>query len=295
MQIRTLAAALALAATLLTAGCASNRAPPTRVDYDNKADFSVYRTYGFPKETGTDRGGYSTLVTSYFKSSVATAMEARGYKYSAENPDLLVNFFMNTRDRTEVRPNVGVGYGYYGYRDGLYGGWPMYDRGPHRQLSGRHDQRRHRRRGEETADLGGRLGGSRDRGSAGESEGDGQRGRHRVDAQVSGQAEYVTDATARSSSPRRRGSMLSSASISSAVSSISTVVVAAAAASSALRGSGRQRSTRRCRSISSSTSGRAAREFQSNARMAGQLRFEHADMLPEPRDARSATQFTAAA
>jgi hypothetical protein len=107
----------------MLAGCATTDAPQMRVDYDRKADFSVYRTFGFPKETGTDRGGYSTLVTSYFKSSVTTAMEARGYKYSAENPDLLVNFYMNTRDRTESRPTPG---GYYRYRDGLYGGWPMY-------------------------------------------------------------------------------------------------------------------------------------------------------------------------
>lgn len=117
-------ACLALA-VLAAAGCATTSAPNTRVDYDKRADFSVYRTYGFPKETGTDRGGYSTLVTSYFKSSVSTAMEARGYKYSAENPDLLVNFFMNTRDRTEIRPNPRAGLGYYGYRDGLYRG--MYD------------------------------------------------------------------------------------------------------------------------------------------------------------------------
>lgn len=118
-----------LAAVLLVAGCASNRAPPSRIDYDRKADFSVYRTFGFPKETGTDRGGYSTLVTSYFKSSVTTAMEARGYKYTEDHPDLLVNFFMNTRDRTEVRsqPNASLGYGYYGYRYGLYNAWPMYD------------------------------------------------------------------------------------------------------------------------------------------------------------------------
>jgi hypothetical protein len=106
------------------AGCATTDAPDMRVDYDRSADFSVYRTFGFPKETGTDRGGYSTLITSYFKSSVSTAMEARGYKYSAENPDLLVNFYMNTRDRSELRPDLGAGY--YGYRDGLYGGWPMY-------------------------------------------------------------------------------------------------------------------------------------------------------------------------
>jgi hypothetical protein len=123
---RTRFAAVATALAVFVAGCATTDAPNTRVDYDKKADFSVYRTYGFPKETGTDRGGYSTLVTSYFKSSVTTAMEARGYKYSEENPDLLVNFFMNTRDRTEIRPNPGQGYGYYRYREGLYGGWPMY-------------------------------------------------------------------------------------------------------------------------------------------------------------------------
>src|ERR1044071_8450834 len=104
------AAAFALTAALFAAGCATTSGPKTRVDYDRKADFSVYRTFGFPKETGTDRGGYSTLVTSYFKSSVTTAMEARGYKYSAENPDLLVNFYMNTRDRTEIRSTPGAGY-----------------------------------------------------------------------------------------------------------------------------------------------------------------------------------------
>src|SRR5687767_12170352 len=117
-------AAAGLTLAVLIAGCATTSAPNSRVDYDKGADFSVYRTFGFPKETGTDRGGYSTLVTSYFKSSVTTALEARGYKYSEEKPDLLVNFFMNTRERTEIRPNPGADFGYYGYRDGLYRGWP---------------------------------------------------------------------------------------------------------------------------------------------------------------------------
>lgn len=127
--VRLLAAALTLTTALLAAGCATTRAPTTRIDYDKTADFSVYRTYGFPKETGTDRGGYSTLMTSYLKSSVSTAMEARGYKYSEERPDLLVNFFTNTRERTESRPGPGpaFGYGYYGYRRGLYSAWPLYD------------------------------------------------------------------------------------------------------------------------------------------------------------------------
>jgi hypothetical protein len=124
-----MAAVFALTAALFAAGCATTSGPKTRIDYDKAADFSVYRTYGFPKETGTDRGGYSTLVTSYLKSSMSTAMEARGYKYSEERPDLLVNFFMNTRERTEIRssPNASLGYGYYGYRYGLYNAWPLYD------------------------------------------------------------------------------------------------------------------------------------------------------------------------
>jgi hypothetical protein len=122
-------AAFALLAALFVAGCATTTGPKTRIDYDRSADFSVYRTYGFPKETGTDRGGYSTLVTSYLKSAMSSQMEARGYKYSAEHPDLLVNFYMNTRDRTELRsgPNMSLGYGYYGYRYGLYNAWPLYD------------------------------------------------------------------------------------------------------------------------------------------------------------------------
>ncbi len=118
----------ALAGFALLSGCVTTRGPDTRVDYDKSADFSVYRTFGFPEETGTDRGGYSTLVTSYFKNSVTAAMEARGYKYTEEHPDLLVNFFMNTTERTEIRPSrIGSGYGYYGYRYGLYNAWPMYE------------------------------------------------------------------------------------------------------------------------------------------------------------------------
>ncbi|HEY4369538.1 MAG TPA: DUF4136 domain-containing protein [Steroidobacteraceae bacterium] len=117
-----------LAGVLLAAGCASTRPPNARIDYDRKADFTVYRTFGFPKETGTDRGGYSTLVTKYFKDSVTTLLEARGYKYAEEHPDLLVNFYMNTTERTETDIQPGPrGYGYYGYRAGLYNPWPMYD------------------------------------------------------------------------------------------------------------------------------------------------------------------------
>lgn len=114
------------AAILLLSGCAAQ--PDIRIDYDPSADFASYSTYGFPAELGTDRAGYSTLITTYFRNAVDREMQRLGYRYSETSPDLLVNFFANVRDVTTVRrqPRVSLGYGYYGYRYGLYGAWPLY-------------------------------------------------------------------------------------------------------------------------------------------------------------------------
>ncbi|MBC7983173.1 MAG: DUF4136 domain-containing protein, partial [Candidatus Obscuribacterales bacterium] len=101
-------------------------------------DFTSYRTFGFPPATGTDRGGYATLVTTYFKEAVQREMTARGYLYAESAPDLLVNFYSEARDKTEVvpRPGAMLGFGYghgYGYRRfgypryGWYSAWPFYD------------------------------------------------------------------------------------------------------------------------------------------------------------------------
>ena len=118
--------AIVLFATL--AGCASG--PTIRSDYDRSADFASYRTYDFASELGTDRAEYSTLITSHFKRSVSRELEARGYRRSETNPDLLVNFFVAMDERMRVRsaPAATFGVGYYGYRYGLYTAWPAYER-----------------------------------------------------------------------------------------------------------------------------------------------------------------------
>ena len=122
-------AAWIAAAALALAGCATTTGPDVTVDYDRTADLGSFRTYGFPESVGTDRAGYSTLVTSYFKSAVRDQMEMRGYRYVDQNPDLLVNFYAKVHERTEVRtdPSFSAAYGYYGYRYGLYSAWPYYD------------------------------------------------------------------------------------------------------------------------------------------------------------------------
>src|SRR5688500_16632669 len=70
-------AAWIAAATLALAGCATTAGPDVTVDYDRTADLASYKTYGFPEDVGTDRAGYSTLVTGYFKDAVNREMQRR--------------------------------------------------------------------------------------------------------------------------------------------------------------------------------------------------------------------------
>lgn len=113
---------------VLLAACVT--APKVRTDFDRSANFSSYHTYNFAQQLGTDRAGYSTLITTHFKRAVSHEMEARGYRLSADHPDLLVNFFASSRERTDVQsyPRFAWGMGYYGYRTGLYTTWPLYSR-----------------------------------------------------------------------------------------------------------------------------------------------------------------------
>lgn len=108
------------------AACASG--PTIHSDYDRSADFSAYRTYAFASELGTDRAGYSTLITNHFKRAVGHELDMRGYRHDESDPDLLVNFFVSVGEQTDIRstPSPTMGAGYYGYRYGMYGAWPAY-------------------------------------------------------------------------------------------------------------------------------------------------------------------------
>jgi hypothetical protein len=112
-------------------GCAAS-GPTIRSDFDRSVDFSALRTFGFAPKTGTDRGGYATLVTSHFKEAIKREMTVRGYTYVDANPDMMVNFYSELRDKTKVYsyPDAYMGYGYgygYGYPHyGWYSAWPYY-------------------------------------------------------------------------------------------------------------------------------------------------------------------------
>jgi hypothetical protein len=118
------ASAMAIVALALLGGCASG--PKLRSNHDPSADFSTYRTYGFFERLGTDRSGYSTIVSATLKSAVGNEMDKRGYRLSA-TPDLLINFQARLRRTQEVTSVPGPPPFYYGYRYGFYGPWPGYD------------------------------------------------------------------------------------------------------------------------------------------------------------------------
>lgn len=122
-----LALATGLAILLTLAGCGSS-GPSIRVDGDPSANIPSFRTFGYFPELTTDKAGYSTLLTARLKDATRRELEKKGYTYADTEPQLLVNFHVNVTDKTEIRssPSASVGYGYYGYRSGMYGAWGGY-------------------------------------------------------------------------------------------------------------------------------------------------------------------------
>ena len=124
--VRVTAVACGVAAIL---GCAPAK-PTLRSDYDRAANFSAYHTYAYENPVGTDKAGYSTLITQHFKSAIDVEMSARGYRKVDANPDMFVNFMANAVEKTDIRStpstSATMGMGYYGYRGGMYTSMPMY-------------------------------------------------------------------------------------------------------------------------------------------------------------------------
>lgn len=97
-------------------------------DYDNKVDFTTYKTYAFYKN-GIDKVEISDLDKRRILGAIETQMTAKGFTKS-ETPDLIVNIFTKSTDNIYIDPYWGYGYGWgwgYGYGPywgGYWGGYP---------------------------------------------------------------------------------------------------------------------------------------------------------------------------
>ena len=112
---------LALAALSLAA-CETG--PQVRSVTEPGANLSAYRTYSFVAQPGTNRGGNTTPLTTFFETAITREMSARGYQQVDANGDLMVNFNAHVSEKADIQSTPGptYGYGYYGYRGGMYMG-----------------------------------------------------------------------------------------------------------------------------------------------------------------------------
>ena len=111
-------------AALLFAASACSTTPRPLVNSDPAADFGSYEGFGFFETPATDRGGYESLVTSFLKTAIAQELDKKGLRY-ADDPDLVVNFYINTREKIRSR-SVPTASPYYGWRDPFYDTWGGY-------------------------------------------------------------------------------------------------------------------------------------------------------------------------
>lgn len=91
-------------------------------DYDKNAEFSQYKTFAFYKP-GVDKAPISDLDKKRVLKSIETEMIAKGFTKS-ENPDILINFFTQSREQVDVNTfNNGWGYGWgFGWNPWMWGG-----------------------------------------------------------------------------------------------------------------------------------------------------------------------------
>jgi hypothetical protein len=114
MQRKTFLRALATFAAVL-AGCTS--APQVRVDQDPAVDLTSYRTFAFHERPGAALAGYSSLIDQRLKAATRAQMEQRGYTYSEQAPQLLVNVVLRVTDKQEIHGTPGR-FGYRGFGGG---------------------------------------------------------------------------------------------------------------------------------------------------------------------------------
>ena len=111
---------LLFAASLLV-GCSSGPSIIT----NSAPGFSLinYKTFGFFQPLSTDRGNVQSLESKQLIASATRELEMSGLRRADNNPDLLVNFVLSSRETLQTRPSSSVGVHHGRGRYGTWGGY----------------------------------------------------------------------------------------------------------------------------------------------------------------------------
>lgn len=114
--------------TLITmAACASSNSSSPRIVTNSSPDFSLanYKTFGFLRPLSTDRDNVRSLTSAHLIEATTRELETSGLRFSENNPDLLINFVVSTRDTIRTRPASSVSMHHGRGRYGTWGGYSM--------------------------------------------------------------------------------------------------------------------------------------------------------------------------
>jgi hypothetical protein len=112
-----------LAVALLLAACESGPSIIT----NSAPDFSLagYQTFGFLQPLSTDRGNVQTLTSATLIEAATFELQNAGLRRDNNNPDLVVNFVITTRETLQSRPSTGASMHHGRGRYGTWGGYSM--------------------------------------------------------------------------------------------------------------------------------------------------------------------------
>ncbi len=107
--MKSLKAAVALAAVVLIAACASG--PTINTDFNPTTNFAQYHSFGFKSTEQIP----DPIVESRIQSAVTAALTSKGWTLNNQNPDIWVVPHVAMSEQTQLNTyNQGWGYGRWG-------------------------------------------------------------------------------------------------------------------------------------------------------------------------------------
>ncbi len=96
---------LSIGLALLATSCSTIK---IKYDYYTKADFSKYHTFDFMSVP--EKAGQNELFVGRIQEAATRQLEAKGFKRTSENPDLLIAVHTRHREKLDIQ---SYGYAYF--------------------------------------------------------------------------------------------------------------------------------------------------------------------------------------
>lgn len=104
----------------LLAACSSG--PTIITNSDPSADFVNLRTFDFMQPLSTDSGNVRSLLSTHLIAATTNELELLGWRRDTNNPDVLINFLLETQQQIQSRNTSASMSMHRGGRYGMWGG-----------------------------------------------------------------------------------------------------------------------------------------------------------------------------